>query len=879
MYSIKTEKNLINIIRFGIIFPILFFSISISYLLINQKNVQLKTEIFELKEKFIQDNKKIVKNEVQRVVSDIKYQIDRSNQTLKLLLKDKVYEAHAIATNIYNEEMKNLNKNDKRSKEQVIRTIKNALSGMIYDQGKGYIFIDDINGIKILQPLNKSFEGKIFLEYQDAKGYQFVKKIVKTIKNKTETFDEYYWYKSEDDKIAYKKLSFYKYFEPLNAVIGTGKYIHEHEESIKKELLARINKIRFDRNGYIFTFNSKGTYLTHYNEENIGKNGLKVKDLNGKYFIKYFIDFAKKNKSGFYSYFSSTKPNDDINNAEKISYLEYLEEWDLIIGAGFYLDDLNNHIKETEASLVNEHSKMIDKILVISFIVLLLLLFVSVYISQLVSNRFLEYKKKLLKEEIKYKSFMENSSDAIFIINMDGYIYEYSKQFKNILGYSDVEISKIHISEYETILDENKISNFISKMQNKPMHFESIYKKKDGTLIDVSLNTVKVQIDEKNYIYASFRDITRSKKLQQKIVEQKVEFQTIFDYSQDGIAIIDFDLNFLKTNKAFRKITGYTKEELLSFNYDDITAIEDIEISHEAINRAIKTGHALNIEKSYFTKKGRVDINISISLLPDKKRLLLTIKDISTLKMIEKQTKLASMGEMIGNIAHQWRQPLSIITTSISGLKLKAEYFEVEKKDILVCSDDISKQANYLSDTIENFRNFLKVERDNFEVSLKEIIENSLSLVDSSLKNNFINIVLDIEEDMNIFCNKNEISEAMINLITNSKDVLINNVKKEEDRLIFINTKKMKDNKIKLTISDSGGGIDDSIMDKIFVPYFTTKHQSQGTGLGLSMVDKIIRQRYGNIINVYNKKNKHNNNSYYGACFEIIFTKNFIKRV
>ncbi len=872
MYFIKSEKNLINVIKFGIIIPILFFSFLLSYLLVEQKNAQLKKEVSKLKEDFIKDKKRVVKNEVQRVIQDIKYETEISNQLLKNFLKDKVYEAYQIATNIYNEESKKV-VNNQVSKNKITNSIKNALSGMIYDEGKGYIFMDDINGVKLLQPLNKSLEGKNFLDYKDAKGYSFTKKIVKTIADKSEAFDTYYWYKHKEDKTAYQKLSFYKYFEPLNVIIGTGKYIDEYKDNIQKRMLARINKIRFDTTGYVFIFNTKGTYLSHYKEENLGKNALEIKDSNGKYFIKDFINLVKEKNSAFSSYNSTLAPNENIINSKKISYIEYYEEWDWIIGSGFYLDELEIAIKEKVLNLKMEHELIVNKIFVISFIVILLLSFISVYISQLVSNIFLKYKKDILKEQIKYKKFLENSSDAIFIVDLDGFIFEYSKQFKNILGFNEKELSKLHVSDFEVMYDKKRIIKIIENIEEKPLQFETKYKKKDGTIFEVSLNIVKVRIDEKSYFYTSFRDITQSKELQKRIIEQKVEFQTIFDYSQDGIAIVDFDLKFLKTNKAFRKITGYTIEELTNTTCHELTSAEDREKNLIAVEETIITGHALNIEKSCFVKNRRIDVNMSISLLPDKKRLLISLKDISTLKIIEEQTKLASMGEMIGNIAHQWRQPLSIITTSISGLKLKAEYFEVNKDDIYNCADDITKQANYLSNTIDNFRNFLKVEKRYLEVNLCEIINNSISLLESSLNNNYINIILDLEDDLEIFCNKNEISEAIINIINNSKDALVNNIKVEKDRLIFISTKKINKESIKLLIYDSGMGIDENIIEKIFIPYFTTKHQSQGTGLGLSMVDKIIRQRYNNILNVYNKRFKYDEKDYCGACFEIIFSK------
>ena len=259
---------------------------------------------------------------------------------------------------------------------------------------------------------------------------------------------------------------------------------------------------------------------------------------------------------------------------------------------------------------------------------------------------------------------------------------------------------------------------------------------------------------------------------------------------------------------------------------------------------------------------------MSISLLPDKQRLLLTLKDISNLKIMEEQTKLASMGEMIGNIAHQWRQPLSMITSNISGLQIRSYIGEVSNDDIDKCATDILKQANYLSSTIDNFRNFIKEEKSNSLISLKSIIENVLALVKASLKNNYITLILDVEDDIEIFADKNELVEALINIVSNSKDVL--KTKKEEDRLLFITTKKIDNNKINLLIYDSAGGIPENIIEKVFIPYFTTKHQSVGTGLGLSIVDKIIRQRHNGTISVYNKEFEYNSKSYKGACFSIV---------
>jgi PAS domain S-box-containing protein len=335
-------------------------------------------------------------------------------------------------------------------------------------------------------------------------------------------------------------------------------------------------------------------------------------------------------------------------------------------------------------------------------------------------------------------------------------------------------------------------------------------------------------------------------------------------------------MNFLKFNKAFLDLTEYSQEYLLSINYNDLTAYEDRELNELTIKKVIEIGHVENIEKCYILNdKKVVTVSMSATLLPNKKNILLSLKDISNLKIMEEQSKLASMGEMIGNIAHQWRQPLSVITTSISGLKVKSEILGVEKIDINTCEENILKQANYLSNTIDNFRNFLKPEIFIRKISIVNLVENTLSITGASLSNNYITVILDLKDDISIDGNINELTEALINIINNSKDILKSDVKVEVDRLLFISTKKIDDKNLELKILDSGGGIKDSLINKVFEPYFTTKHQSQGTGLGLSISYKIITQRYFGNISVCNENFVYNNKSYVGASFKILF-KNLV---
>ncbi len=261
---------------------------------------------------------------------------------------------------------------------------------------------------------------------------------------------------------------------------------------------------------------------------------------------------------------------------------------------------------------------------------------------------------------------------------------------------------------------------------------------------------------------------------------------------------------------------------------------------------------------------------MSLALMPNGQHILISMKDISYLKTIERQSKLASMGEMIGNIAHQWRQPLSIISVIASGIKMRQDFGEVSGYDLKPDMDEIVNQTNYLSKTIDDFRNFIKENNiSKISCKLSSILDKTLSLLNSSLKNHRINVQMNVLHDMDIECYENELIQSLINIINNSKDAIKENVKEDDDKVIMI-TLSTDNEKARISIVDNGGGIPDEIIPRLYEPYFTTKHQSVGTGLGLPMAYRIIVQRHDGDIKVRNKTFEYNGKMFMGAEFTIL---------
>ena len=618
------EKQFLKIIKFAppifatlvSLFTVLFFYFE------NKKTFNEEKKGIE--EKYILKNKENVEEEVNRVYNYIKYIQETTEIELKNNIKNRVYEAHMIATNIY-EKYKST-----KTKEEIFELIKVTLSSIRFNEGRGYFFTDDIYGNKLSYPIDPTMEGKNFLHFQDVKGYKLFESIVKTIKDKSERFDEYYWPNPTINNQVSRKISFYKYFEPLNIAIGTGEYFDDFEKSIQQKTLDYINMIRFGKTGYIFVINYDGVYLSHIRKEYIGKSYTENLAMGkNENVVPDMIEIAK-NGNGFYSYIQN-KPNSE-SQMEKISFVQGMNDWNWLIGAGFYEDDLKQEIFEVKEKLDKNYEKYVANILIVGIVLIVFLLIVSRYVSIFLENKLKEYKKEL----------------------------------------------------------DNK---------------------------------------------------------------QAILYQ---------------------------------------------------------------------------------------------------------------QSKMAAMGEMIGNIAHQWRQPLSIITTATSGMVLQKQMGVLTDEFFFEASDRINHSAQYLSETIDDFRNFFIPNKEKSKVNLLEVFKKTLDLISAQFNSKEIKIIKNIET-IEFESYENELIQALINILNNSRDELI---KKENERFIFVDAYK-NDDYINIVIKDNAGGVIKENLNKIFEPYFTTKYKSQGTGIGLYMTEEIITKHLNGTIGVENVEFTYNDKQYFGAQFTI----------
>ncbi len=223
------------------------------------------------------------------------------------------------------------------------------------------------------------------------------------------------------------------------------------------------------------------------------------------------------------------------------------------------------------------------------------------------------------------------------------------------------------------------------------------------------------------------------------------------------------------------------------------------------------------------------------------------------------QSRLAQMGEMLAMIAHQWRQPLSAISSTNSAINLKAQLGTLDNDTAIIFTNKITQYTQYLSSTIDDFRKFFKSDKEKSDTTYNKLVADTLQIIEVSISNHDIKLIVNTNSDKIVTTYDNEIKQVLLNLIKNAEDVLID--RKIDNPIIVVES---IDNQI--TVSDNAGGVPIDIIDKIFEPYFSTKLKKDGTGLGLYMSKTIIEEHCEGKLTVSNNKD--------GAVFKIILEDN-----
>ncbi|MGM0520445.1 MAG: PAS domain-containing protein [Campylobacterota bacterium] len=353
-----------------------------------------------------------------------------------------------------------------------------------------------------------------------------------------------------------------------------------------------------------------------------------------------------------------------------------------------------------------------------------------------------------------------------------------------------------------------------------------------------------------------------------ELKELKEKYSRAINGVQDGLWDIDIKRKKIYYSKRFKTMLGYKSNENLSFKtfWQRNIHKEDYKTTVEKLRKHLDRKTTIfeneyrfkckNGEYKWIKIRGKVffDSNNEPSRITGfhtNINDLVELRDENSKKeqMLYQQSKLASMGEMIGNIAHQWRQPLTVISVLSSTMNMQLQLGMLKDEETKKDLDKIQDTVNYLSSIIDKFRNFFNPNNKKEEFYLMEVFTKNIEIFESTYKPYNIELNIDVSDDIKLNGFKFELMQVVLNIINNAKDALVQNIDSKKRRVIFIKALNFEEY-IQIKIYDNAGGIPKKIKEKIFEPYFTTKHKSQGTGLGLYMSNEIIQNHFkGQLIN------------------------------
>lgn len=359
---------------------------------------------------------------------------------------------------------------------------------------------------------------------------------------------------------------------------------------------------------------------------------------------------------------------------------------------------------------------------------------------------------------------------------------------------------------------------------------------------------------------------------------RELEFKNLILSTQndtfiDGILIVDQEHRIISHNRRFLELWGIPPE-LITAGEEQLLDLAGSKVTdREGFLARVKELYDNREEKSWeeiLLKDGRVFDRYSAPLLDDNGKCFGKVwyfRDITERRVAERalrqeifervqavealrekerlliqQSRLAAMGEMIGNIAHQWRQPLNNLGLIVQQLPLFNEHGELTKEFLDESVSQAMDIIQHMSKTIDDFRNYFRPHKEKTEFRIREIIDSTLSLIKDSFKNRRIGIEVVAEDDPVIYGYRNEFSQVLLNILNNARDILTERATEDPKVTIMIFS---EGGRSVVTITDNAGGIPEEIKGKIFDPYFTTKGPQSGTGIGLFMSKAIIEKNMG----------------------------------
>ena len=387
------ENFFLKIITYG---PLVFIPLLIGIVLfvsIQIHNASFKENLQKIKKDLYKTEKTAITKRVQTISKFITYKKSVLKQELKQKVRHRVYKAHTIATNIYNEYR------DKKTKQEIKHLIKTTLKSLIWNNGESFIFALDLNGTFQITPKYLEYlEGKNIIDFQDETGRFVIQEEIAIAKKEGEGFLWDTFTKPNDPtKTQYKQIAFIKVFEPYNCYFGSSEYLDTAKKITEKKLFDAIKQIDSVGENYIFLINTKGDILVNKLLKNrIGTNIFQGEDERSKKIVRSFIDIMKEKDSESLEY-DWINPQTGLIE-KKYSFIQKVPNTDWIIGSGFYFSAISNKVSKAQVNTYELFYAKSQNIFYFIAIIILFAFLISIFISNKLRKSFTKYEDAINKK-------------------------------------------------------------------------------------------------------------------------------------------------------------------------------------------------------------------------------------------------------------------------------------------------------------------------------------------------------------------------------------------------------------------------------------------------------------------------------------------------
>ncbi|WP_155827619.1 PAS domain-containing sensor histidine kinase [Limisalsivibrio acetivorans] len=494
--------------------------------------------------------------------------------------------------------------------------------------------------------------------------------------------------------------------------------------------------------------------------------------------------------------------------------------------------------------------------------------------------------KHRLQSELKYEFLFNSINEGLIVHYFDengipSTFTEVNDRVCSMFGYSREELLNMSPKDFHIESEIPKIKEYAKEIfEGEHILFNAKLRARDGSVVDAQLTSNLVELDGRKAAITTLRDMRQIKNLQSEKERSDNIMEAAFSSAAIGICLIEPSGRFITMNDSYCSIFGYTKKELKGRHFS-IVLPQSLREQCVLLYSQFADGLIDSFPSTWTCLRrdgNQIIVNATLAkiMMTDGEEVIVTtVQDITVHKELEEkqekqeqmliqQSKMASMGEMISVIAHQWKQPLNAVYLIAQFMPELVDEDSPNREDMLSLAGDIMKQVEFMNQTMDDFRNFFKPGKELKSFDVHEAVSDVIKLLKPQLEQAGIETRVTGDNDLSVVGQINEFKQVILNLISNAKDAI---AARKAGGGVFhgvIEFRFVSDENVnRLEVADNGGGVPADIIEKVFEPYVSNKGNN-GTGIGLSMSKTIIEENMNGKLTLRNEDE--------GAVFVIDFS-------